>query len=186
MVALTAAAGAPGAVRTERLRYTPFAADGSLRGGLTVVNRDGTCFTTSSLGPGRQGTYRCSTGHRLRDPCYLDPRSGADGGPPVVVCASEPWRDTVVRIVVAAGLPDGAPAGRGGLSWALELADGARCVFGTGATNVVGGYRLNYQCTHDRYLFGSPRRSSPTWLIRESRSIDGRGMRLVAIRRAWT
>ena len=69
--------------------------------------------------------------------------------------------------------------------WALELAGGARCLFGTGASNIVGGHRLNYVCSHQLFLFGSPRRSSPTWRIRASRSIDGRRMHLVAIRRAW-
>jgi hypothetical protein len=184
VAALVVTPAAAGAARTERLRYTPFAADGSLRVGLTAVNRDGTCFTTSSLVAGRQGVFRCITGNLLRDPCYLDPRSEPAGSPDVI-CPNAPWRRTVVRIVVG-GLPGDAPVGTRGRLWALELADGAQCVFGTGASNVVGGYRLNYFCSHHRFLFGSPRRSAATWLIRESRSTDGRRMRLVAIRRAWT
>ena len=184
VLALTAAVGAAGAPRTERLVYTPFAADGSLRADLTTVNRDGRCFTTSSQIP-REGVYRCITGHLLRDPCYLDPSVDPNGGSPVVICPAAPWRTGVVRIVLDGPLPPDEPLGFGPRPWALELAGGARCLFGTGASNVVGGYRLNYACSQHRFLFGSPRTSSPTWRIRESRSTDGRRMQLVAIRRAW-
>jgi hypothetical protein len=184
VMALTAAVGAAGAPRTERLVYTPFAADGSLRSGLTAVNRDGRCFTTSSQVP-RKGVYRCITGHLLRDPCYLDPTVDPDGGSPVVICPPAPWRTGVVRIALDGPLPGDAPLGFSPRPWALELAGGARCLFGTGASNIVRGYRLNYVCSQRRFLFGSPRRSSPTWRIRESRSIDGHRMQLVAIRRAW-
>ena len=183
--ALTAAAGATGAPPTERLVYTPFAADGSLRADLAAVNRDGRCFTTSSLVPRRQGVYRCITGDLLRDPCYLEPSADPAGGSPAVICASAPWRPGVVRIVLGGALPGDAPGRFGPRPWALELAGGARCLFGTGASNVVGGYRLNYVCSHRLFLFGSPRRSNPTWRIRASRSIDGRRMHLAAIRRAW-
>jgi hypothetical protein len=179
VMGLTAAV-ATGAPRTERLVYTPFAADGSLRADLTAVNRDGDCFTTSSQVP-RPGVYRCITGHLLRDPCYLDP----SGGSPVVICPPAPGRTGVVRIALDGPLPGDPPLGSGPRPWALELAGGARCLFGTGASDVVGGYRLNYVCSQHRFLFGSPRTSSPTWRIRESRSTNGRRMRLVAIRRAW-
>jgi hypothetical protein len=184
VTALVAAAGATGAPRTERFVYTPFAADGSLRADLTAVNRAGDCFTTSSQVP-RQGVYRCITGHRLRDPCYVDPNVDPSGGSPVVICPSGPWQSGVVRIALDGPLPGDAPLGFSPRPWALELAGGARCLFGTGASNIVRGYRLNYVCSQHRYLFGSPRRSSPTWRIRASRSIDGRRMHLVAIRRAW-
>jgi hypothetical protein len=184
VMGLTAAVGATGAPRTERLVYTPFAADGSLRADLTAVNRDGHCFTTSSQIP-RQGVYRCITGHLLRDPCYLDPGVDPKGGSPVVICPPAPWRTGVVRIVLDGPPPGDAPLGFGSRPWALELAGGARCLFGTGASNLAGGYRLNYVCSRHRFLFGSPRTSSATWRIRESRSTDGRRMHLVAILRAW-
>jgi hypothetical protein len=184
VMALAAAVGAAGAPRTERLVYTPFTADGSLRADLTAVNRDGQCFTTSSQVP-RPGVYRCITGHLLRDPCYLDPSIDPSSGSPVVICPPAPWRTGVVRIALDRPLPGDAPLGFGPRPWALELAGGARCLFGTGASNVVGGYRLNYVCSEHRFLFGSPRTSSPTWRIRASRTTDGRRMHLVAIRRAW-
>jgi hypothetical protein len=183
VMALTAAV-ATGAPPTERLVYTPFAADGSLRADLTAVNRDGDCFTTSSQ-VARPGVYRCITGHMLRDPCYLDPSVDPAGGAPVVICPPAPWRTGMVRIALDGPLPSDPPLDFGPRPWALELAGGARCLFGTGASNVVGGHRLNYACSQHRFLFGSPRRSSATWRIRASRSVDGRRMQLVAIRRAW-
>jgi hypothetical protein len=181
---LACSIGATAAPRTERLIYTPFAADGSLRAGLRAVDFEGECFTTSLL-VGRAGVFRCITGNLLRDPCFGDPSVDPGESFPVVVCASDPWRHTVVRVALAAELPAEDAPRPGGAPWALELVSGARCVFVTGATNVVRGYRLNYFCGRDRFLFGSPRTSAPAWRIRQSRSADGRGMRLVAIRRAW-
>jgi hypothetical protein len=184
VLALTAAAATSAAPTTQRRVYTPFAADGSLRAGLHAVDYDGECFTSSLL-VGRVGVFRCFTGNLLRDPCFRDPSVAADRSFPVVVCATDPWRHTVVRIHLAKELPTDPPAPAGGSPWGLELVNGARCVFVTGATSVVDGHRLNYVCGRDRFLWGSPRTSSPTWRIRQSRAADGRRMRLVAIGRAW-
>jgi hypothetical protein len=177
--ALAGTAATAAAPATQRSVYTPFAADGSLRAGLRAVDPDGECFTSSLL-VGRAGAFRCITGNRLRDPCFLGP----DPSSAAVICADDPWRQTVVRIRLAAQPTADAPAGQAP-PWALELAGGAQCVLVGGATNVVHGYRLNYYCFHHRFLWGSPRTSSPTWRIRESRSADGRRMQLVEIRRAW-
>jgi hypothetical protein len=179
-LALAAPAPASAAAPTQRATYTPFAAGGALRAGLHAVDRAGECFTTSSL-IGRRGVYRCITGNILRDPCYLDP-AAAD---PTVICVADPWRRTVVRIALRDPLPADEPIGAAGRPWALELASGARCVFVTGASQLAGGYRLNYVCDRDRFLFGLPRTSAATWRIRQSASAAGRRMRLVAIARAW-
>jgi hypothetical protein len=180
VLALAGTAATAATPATQRSVYTPFAADGSLRAGLRAVDRDGECFTSSLL-VGRAGALRCITGNRLRDPCFREPDPSS---PVVVICAEDPWRQTVVRIRLAAQAPADGPAGHRS-PWALELAGGARCVLVGGATNIVRGYRLNYICAANRFLWGSPRTSSPTWRIRQSRSADGRRMQLVAIRRAW-
>ena len=181
---LTAAAtNAIGAPRTEQSVYTPFAIDGALRAGLKVLSKEGECFTTS-LVISRPGVFRCITGNLLRDPCFRDPTVDEDEYFPVVLCASGPWRRTLIRIPLSEELPEDAAA-RHGQPWALELSDGSRCLFLTGATTVVRGYRLNYSCSRTRFLFGSPRRTDPTWRIRLSSTPEGDRMRLVRIRRAW-
>lgn len=179
LLALPGLAGAA----TQRARYSPFAPDGSLRSGLNVVAREGECFFTSLK---VASAYRCVTGNLLRDPCYADPRVDPAAGSPVVVCVGSPWDRTVVRIALSDDLPRPEPSPLSAPPiWAIELESGARCVFISGATNVVRGFRLNYGCTNGGVLFGSPRTATSTWRIRYARNGDGRGMKLVAIRRAW-
>jgi len=163
---------------TQRLVYSPFAPDGGVASGLNVVPRAGECFTGSSLAA---GAYRCITGNLLRDPCYSEDADVAS-----VICASTPWDSSVVRVALTDTLPE--PATSRGIprAWAVELvAAGRRCRFLTGATAVVRGYRLNYACGRDRYLFGSPRTTSQTWRIRASPNVTGERMKLVTIKRAW-
>lgn len=158
------------------LIYSPFARDGRVTSGLNVVARSGECFTASSKAA---HTYRCITGDLLRDPCYADPLD--DGS---VVCATDPWTRTLVRIGLTDELPD--PLTTRYIPWALELLGGGRrCVVLRGATTTARGYRLNYACGRTRFLFGAPRTTTRYWTIRSSRSVKGRGMSFVKIMRAW-
>jgi hypothetical protein len=170
---------------TQRTVYSPFAAGGALRRGLRAIDRAGTCFTSSSV-IGRRGVYRCITGDRLRDPCYADAVMTARRAAPVVVCAATPWTATLVRITLTAALPRDPPVRVAGRPWGLELAGGARCVFVTGASQLVRGYRLNYVCPNGRFLYGSARTATATWRIREARSASSKTLRFVAIGHAWT
>jgi hypothetical protein len=185
VVVLAVAAPAGAAPRTQRTVYSPFGADGSLRAGLHAVDRDGTCFTSSAV-VGRRDVYRCITGNLLRDPCYRDAAASARRSAPVVVCAAAPWNPTLVRITLGTPLPGDPTVPVAGRPWGLELAGGARCVFVSGASELVRGYRLNYVCRDGRVLYGLPRRSSPAWRIREARSATAKAMRFAAIRRAWS
>jgi hypothetical protein len=185
VVALAGAVTAVAAPRTQRSVYTPFTAAGSVRAGLHPIDRAGTCFTSSSV-VGRRAVYRCITGNLLRDPCYADAVAEAKRAGPVVVCAAAPWTRTLVRITLETPLPGDPPVPVAGRPWGLALADGSRCVFVTGASELVGGYRLNYTCSNGRVLFGLPRTSGATWTIREARSATAQTMRFAAIRRAWT
>lgn len=172
---------------TERLVFSPFGADGQVRSDLTVVARsEGGNPAYPGCDTSRQapGAYRCFTGNVIRDPCYADPTVDSNQYYPVVVCAQSPWADSAVRIALREELP--APdLSRPSWPWALELTGGKRCIFINGATAVRHGYRLNYACGSSLFLFGTPRAGSDTWKIRQSRSATGRGMRMVAIARAW-
>jgi hypothetical protein len=181
--ALSLVVVAPALARTAELRYTPFAADGSLRDGLHATAAFGGGCSTGSFLVAGPGVFRCVQASFIHDPCYLD--AGATNAVrSVVVCVATPWSRSVLRLRVRGPLdsrfgarPDGAP-------WALRLASGRRCVLVGGATTVVAGRRMNYACGR-RYLFGSPDRTQPTWRIRQALTPGGAGLRKVAIAVAW-
>jgi hypothetical protein len=174
---------APACARTIELRYTPFAADGSLRDGLHATPAfGGDCSTGSFLVAG-PGVFRCFEASFIHDPCYLDAGAG-NAVRAVVVCVETPWSRNVLRLRVRAPLDARYGTGPGGPPWALRLASGRRCVLVGGATTVVAGRRMNYACGR-RYLFGSPDRTRPTWRIRQALTPAGAGLRKVAIAAAW-
>jgi hypothetical protein len=186
VAALSCVAPASAAAPTERLIYSPFATDGSLLQRLKVTTHTGGTCATGSYVVARAGTYRCFDGNIIRDPCFSDARASTAAGEPVVACVAAPWSRAVVSLHLADQPQSAFGARPGGPPWALQLASGARCVFGEGATSVAHGLRLNYFCGAKKlYLFGSPRTSRPTWRIHMAHNLKGRGWRLVAIARAW-
>jgi hypothetical protein len=179
LIAVLALAGTAQAA-TQREKYSPFDADGTLREGLSVT-RGGTgeCTTGSYI---VVGAFRCFAGNRIYGVCYLDDR---DPESPSLLCVSSPWARSAVRLTFDEDPDSSYGAKPGGLPWALELSSGTRCVWVGGATTVVGGRRLNYGCVNGRVLFGAPDTSRSNWRIRLARDGEGRGMREVAIRAAW-
>jgi hypothetical protein len=181
--ALTCVMAAPGLARTFEVRYTPFAADGSLREGLRATPAFGGACTTGSFVVAGAGVFRCVAASSIYDPCYLDAAAGAQGRS-VVACVDSPWSHKVLRLRVGEPLDGRYGARVDGPPWALRLASGRRCVRVSGAATVVEGRRMNYSCGR-RYLFGSPDRSKATWQIRQALTTGGIGMRKVAIASAW-
>jgi hypothetical protein len=173
------------AADTQRLRYSPIDADGTLRDGLRVISGGAGECTSGSFWV--VDAFRCFQGSLIRDVCYLDER---DQDAKSVLCARDPWAKTVAQLELNERADGAGGAKPGGLPWALKLASGARCVGASGATTVVQGYRLNYICGRfgtksARYLFGSPDRSRSTWRIRQARTPEGSDLRKVAIDVAW-
>ena len=174
---------APAGARTLELRYTPFAADGSLRDGLHATPAFGGSCTTGSFLVAGPGVFRCFVGSFIHDPCYIDLGAG-NAVRSVVVCVATPWSPDALRLRVRGPLDARFGVSPGGPPWALRLASGRRCVLVSGATTVVAGRRMNYVCGR-RYLFGSPDRTQPTWRIRQAVTPGGVGLRKVAIAAAW-
>src|SRR6476620_7030814 len=171
------------AASTQRLRYSPFSPSGAAAPSLRIASAfGGECNTASFIVRGN--VYRCFAGNFIRDPCYFDALASAQLDRDVVVCVGSPWARSAVRLR-ADTLDRSSPLRAGAPPWARELASGPRCVFAEGASNVVGGRRLNYVCDHNRFLFGVPDTSRATWRIRVARDFNGRGMRIAAIRVAW-
>jgi hypothetical protein len=181
--ALAMVGAAPANARTVESRYTPFAPGGSLRDGLQAQPAFGGACSTGSFVVGAANVYRCVVASLVHDPCYLDALA-SNPVRAVVVCVETPWSQNVVRLRVRAPLDGRYGAPPDGPPWALRLESGRRCVFVSGATTVVDGRRLNYACG-ERYLFGSPDRSEPTWRIRQAVTPGGIGVRKVSIATAW-
>jgi len=188
LVASASAHGAP--VPTHVVAsVTPFTADGKLRPGLHVVRRArGTCEPGSDVLP--NDVYRCGFDNFVIDPCWRDHRSGT----PVVVCLTEPWGKSVVRLALTAA-PERSVGGSDPKAepWGIELESGARCIALQGAHETVSGKgagpTINYSCSNDLVLVSGVDRSRPLWTIRAARgssgatpyTITGR----VAIKTAW-
>lgn len=135
---------APPAATTVRI-WAPFTLTG-LNPDIAVTGRGtGTCWGPS-VADNSPDAYRCSVGNEIRDPCIVSPY-----GPPYppLACARDPWSG-VFLLSLSAPLPTftgGNPSGPVP-GWALELANGDRCVTMTGTNPVVGGIALNYGCGH--------------------------------------
>jgi hypothetical protein len=142
--------------------YQAFTAHGSVR--LHAPSQAGYCWV-GSLTTSRRDAWRCFIGNYIHDPCFS---SQYDRG--IALCPDVPWRKTGVRIRLTKPLPraygnHSAPSLRL-KPWALELYDGRRCLFASGASSVVEGQRLNYFCgTSSEGLWGFPYRRSEPWTI---------------------
>jgi hypothetical protein len=161
--------------RTEYLRYSPYAADGTIKPGLRVVPRSGECFSSSITDP-RSDTWRCAADY-LYDPCF-ESRLIRN----YVICVPAPWKRKVFGIKGRLDRSGRYPARPH--AWAIVLVDGRKCVYVAGATTVVHGKRLNFFCGRHAYLFGLPKGGHSLRRIYFSRSSDG-PLHLVKIKRIW-
>jgi hypothetical protein len=100
----------------------------------------GTCWT-SSITVHSSAAYRCYAGNTILDPCFAATRSAR-----VVTCYADPWSPGT-SVLLTAALPKPAPLPVTH-PWALELANGKRCVAATGVVNRVAGVPLLYHCQH--------------------------------------
>lgn len=166
--------------RTVARIYSPFTPTGASR--LPTVLRQGSCFA-GSLAANRRDAWRCAVGNLLHDPCFKAAKS------PDLICVSAPWSLTALRLKLTQPLPSSGNRrvpSLTGLPWALQLADGRRCRFITGATKVIGTRRLNYGCNiGPTALWGYPIRSRQPWVIYDAPSDATALTRLIAISNAW-
>jgi hypothetical protein len=163
---------------------------------LKITETDhGSCNGFSNVNAA-SAALRCF-GRYIYDPCF----SGATGG---FVCLGSPWDEDAVLF---RGHVREWPSNRFGsprsparatprrtAPWALQLANGRRCAFVSGATYAIAGERLNYQCSTGRDPFGSnqdgfmewvvgvPDRSVQPWIVK---FMIGRSTEEVLVVRAW-
>ena len=117
--------------------------------GVPTQERAGSCWSVSDV-LNRDDAWRCAAGDFIYDPCFSIP-----GDSQAVVCYSNPLDESTGFKL---DLTDPLPARGIPLSfksaWVVELADGTKCVFMTGATTVFEGERVNYSCSDGWYILG--------------------------------
>lgn len=90
---------------------------------------EGACFA-DSIAVAVQGAYRCMSGNDIYDPCF----ASDSGSQPELACAQSPWSGVTLMKVTGALPPDVVGEQNPIASpWALQLANGQRCVVSTGA-----------------------------------------------------
>jgi hypothetical protein len=156
---------------TSVVLFSPWSSSG-LRNDFIVSEKvKGSCWT-HSLASERPDAWRCMADHDIYDPCFSgSPRKGT------VACAEGPFSSRITLLTVAKPLSDtmkltgdlwglrlrGAP-------WGLRLVSGDTCIFAQGATDAIGGERLNYACAKMGWIIGVPDRSTTIWTVRSVNS----------------
>jgi hypothetical protein len=153
------------ATKTSVVVFSPWSS-GALRRGLVVTAKvKGTCWT-HSLSRSRRDAWRCmAAGSEIYDPCFSGAQKRA-----FVACSGDPFSKRVVLMSLQKPLsnerqpttewlqPKGEP-------WALRLTSGETCFFETGATDVVAGMRMNYQCDRGKWVLDFPDRRKVLWTV---------------------
>ena len=155
----TFARPAPVQSATQVKIFTPWLPNGMLNPAITVrttemfmsnPNLPGDCLS-AAITTQRPDAWRCETA----DPCFSPfPYSATE-----VACASAPWSNEVVLLMLSRPLPgpelcNAMPhycppqaLNLGSPPWALELVNGAQCTKLTGTISSLGGLALVYGCT---------------------------------------
>jgi hypothetical protein len=140
-------AGAPhstSAAATQLKTYTPYAATGTVVVPVAANHVSGSCWTTSISVP-KAGVYRCLIGNAIGDPCFASTVKNGARSEPTVLCAVDPWTPATL-VTLTQPMPQQLGGNRSTAPWALELANGARCVAVTGTVPLIGAIPLEYSC----------------------------------------
>jgi hypothetical protein len=145
--------------------------------------RNGSCDSSSYVNP-RLDAWRCIAGHFIYDPCFENLAEEEYGE---LLCVASPWARSG-RIMFSALDYDDRFRGRRG-PWALEMSNGRRCIFVSGASDQVRGRRLNYVCRLSRpgscpCGYGLPPRTRPYWRLFVG-GLMGRGWHTERVRYVW-
>jgi hypothetical protein len=151
--------------RTQIKLLTPFGPNGLSIGMAVTEKVNGACFAPSAASPTRPDAWRCNAGNAIHDPCY---QSILGDNKQLACPVGGPWPANVILLTLAQPLPTEPhkeESRDSALPWALELANGQRCTFFTGATAPVAGMRINYGCPGGFQVVGDIDRSQPMWRV---------------------
>jgi hypothetical protein len=118
----------------------------------------------------------------IYDPCWRNLTDEA-------ACPTTPWDTEIYLVKLAPKATEGVNWDRPSrviLPWGLELENGQRCLFLPGATSVLAGGRLNYQCgKDDTFIVGEPDKSDKVWQVQFLESSTAKESVPVQVRRVW-
>lgn len=176
------AGGSPAAhTSVQGLARSPTAATTTLPAASTTAS--GSCWEGSLALYQDAGAWRCTAANQVMDPCFT-PAGQPDAAQ--LICESAPWAPAT-RLLLTQPLPlDAANSPGTGPRpvWAMELANGDRCVLGTGTATQVGATTLDYRCTSGALASDVDRARQP-WTVRY-RPATSSTLRQIAVRNAWT
>ena len=158
-------------------RFTPYSAAGALTASVSA-HGTGSCWTGSIVVP-VAGAYRCLVGNDIADPCFAPPRPSA---PMTVACLPDPWSGARV-VTLTAPLPVVRPIGNSARPWAVQLANGARCVASTGTVQSSHGVALDLLCPGETAAGGLDT-TNATWHVQYGPKSGG-PLTPVDVAQAW-
>jgi len=173
----TSSSAVPAAPPTSMRTFVAFRPDGTAAVSVSRT-RTGRCWTTSITVPER-GVYRCFAANQILDPCFTAPRQSS---PKAVLCVTDPW-SVGEWMTLTARLPSVPTALKSTRPWALQLANGFRCVAVTGTVPEIAGVPLGYRCEHN-IAAGLTAAHGPTMRARYGPA-DGTSLQTVAVAVAW-
>lgn len=172
--------------KTQIIIYQAYTENNVLNPSLIVAQRyTGHCFAKSLADSGRLTAWRCSTNNLIVDPCFQD-------GEGVMACLNSPWSDKVLVLKLSTPLHDSKAELAGNTvntqsaqPWAIELANGQRCIALTGASTLINNRRLNYSCSNYYYnVIGKINKTSLDWKADVYNHRDN-SIQAVSITTAW-
>jgi hypothetical protein len=157
------ASGSSANAATRIVYVAPVDAAGDQVEAVTVTRTvHGQCEPGSDSVPGP--TYRCFFGNFIEDPCWADAAVAGS-----VLCMTQPWSTTAVRIYVDELEPSSDPVPTSlDYPWGVELTTGEKCVAFQGAHDQYRARVVDYGCDGaylhaGRVLLRGMHRSSPLW-----------------------
>jgi hypothetical protein len=173
------AASGPGTL----VYWSPFTAAGTIKPSLSVRAIAGSSSPANKCIAGSDtigvAGYRCFAGNGVYDPCWRD----GPGATQEVVCALDPWTESLVRFAVpnllyADGVPWGPLVTGPRAAWGIVLADGTRCSVLDGARDSVGAPGkssvVSYSCGGGLYLLDLPKLEDGVLKMGSARYIGGK------------
>lgn len=125
------------AIETEVLLYNAFSAAPSQTTLVPAESLQGECLTHSQVSP-REDAWRCMSGSRLFDPCYVRTYVKRNE----VICPTAPWLQAGIQIALGHELPQPTVEidAYQQLPWAMQLVNGKYCKL------VNAGNHPQFQC----------------------------------------
>ena len=163
--------------------YVPWGPDGTLSPKVTITTHSSGYCWIGSIATTDRAAWRCLSSNSIYDPCIAPAYAAAAKQ---VICVDSPWTGAIaLQLTQPLPLEAANKATGSGLNanWALELANGQRCVVGTGANSIVGGIPLDYYCGSGGFAGGLVTSEQP-WTV-EYLPPGADTLRSVPIAAAW-